>query len=175
MTNDFHNRAAAIFGTREGTVAWPYGLETPHPRRSGLSRERLAKATAHAEAAQHTIVEWAERHGLRYSRTGCCQLWLLRKVSRTCPIGTCRNNGGRDYVWLDHVNGWLRDSRPAALTSAPYATEYDAEHPEIRECLATDERLRAAFGPGWYGHGTKQIVLWRTDRIDDVEPAALPS
>ncbi len=29
MTNDFHNRAAAIFGTREGTVAWPaLGYET---------------------------------------------------------------------------------------------------------------------------------------------------
>lgn len=174
MRNDFHDRAAAIFGTHDGVVAWPYGLETPRPRRSGLSRERLAEATAHAETAQRTIVNWAERHGLRYSRTGCCQLWLLRKVSRKCPIGACRNNGGLDYVWLDHANGWLKDSRPAVLTSAPYAPGYDAENPEIRECLAADERLRAAFGSGWYGHGTTQIVLWRTDRINEVEPAALP-
>lgn len=172
MTTDTINaRAAAIFGTTEGAPAWPYGLAAPHPRRSGLSQERLTAATAHAATAQRTIVEWAERYGLRYSRTGCCQLWLLRTVSRKCQPGACRNYGGLDYVWLDHANGWLLDGRPAVLTSATYSRSYDEDNVEIRQCLDSDERLRVAFAAGWYGHGTTQVVLWRTDRIGAIEPA----
>ncbi|WDT90773.1 hypothetical protein H0E86_03930 [Streptomyces sp. SCSIO-PteL053] len=173
MSADFNSRAAAIFGTTEGAISWPYGLSTPHPRRSGLSGERLAEATRHAETAQKTIVEWAEHHGLRYTSVGCCQLWLLRTTSRRCPDGACRNNGGLDYVWLDHANGWFKDGRPAALTSAPYSSNYNEENVEIRQCLDSDVRLRVAFGAGWYGHGTTQIALWRTDRITDVSPAPI--
>lgn len=172
-TDGFRTRAARIFGTYDGGVAWPYGLAAPPARHSGLSPERLEKAIAHAHAAQRTIVEWAERHGLRYSKTGCCQLWLLRSTSRQCRPGTCRNNGGLDYAWLDHANGWLKDSRPAVVTSAPYSAGYDADNYEIKQCLASDGRLRVTFGSGWYGYGSRQIVLWRTDCLDEVEAAQL--
>ncbi len=171
-TDTFTQRAVAVFGTvGAGVPAWPYGLETPRRRPGNVSEERFQAAVRHAATAQHSIVEWAEKYGLRYSRTGCCQLWLLRTVSRKCPPGACRNHGGLDYVWLDHANGWLLDGRPAALTSATYSRGYDEDNVEIRQCLDSDSRLRAAFGTGWYGHGTTQVVLWRTDRIDEIAPA----
>jgi hypothetical protein len=169
MTTDMTTRAAAVFGTREGAPAWPYGLARPHPRRSGLSAERLAAALEHAEQAQQAIVEWAERHGLQATQIGCCPKWLLRTVSRRCPPGACNNFGGLDYVWLDHPVGWLVDGRPAVLTSAPYG-RHDQD-PGIAEWLRKDDRLRTAYGPGWYGHGTTRIVMWRTDRIDQVVAA----
>lgn len=170
MPNDITTRATAIFGTREGTPAWPYGLETPHPRRSGLSAVKLAAAKERAQKAQRTIVEWAERYGLRATQIGCCPKWLLRPVSRRCPAGACNNFGGLDYVWLDHPIGWLVGGRPAALTSAPYDVQ-DDQDPGIREWLKKDDRLRSSYGPGWYGAGTTQIVMWRDDRIAEVRPA----
>lgn len=170
MTQNLTARAVTVFGTREGVPAWPYGLAKPHPRRSGMSAARLAVANERAEQAQRTIVEWAERYGLRATHIGCCPKWLLRTVSRRCPAGACTNFGGLDYVWLDHPIGWLVDGRPAVLTSAPYSV-HDDQDPGIREWLAKDTRLRSAYGPGWYGHGTTQIVMWRTDRTTDIRAA----
>lgn len=36
-----------------------------------------------------------------------------------------------------------------------------------------DPRLKVVTGPGWYSPATTQIILWRADRIEDVQPATL--
>lgn len=167
---DLHTRAAKIFKAEGGAIVWPYGLSIPSFRRSGLTRERYDQKALEQRAAQLLIVEWAERYGLRESRKGCCPIWLQGKTSRRCAPGACRNYGGLDYLWLDHTVAWLKDGKPAVITSAPY-TQHGAENHEIRYWLDKDDRLRVAVGAGWYGHGTTQIVMWRADRIDTVVPA----
>lgn len=169
LTPELTERATAIFGTTAGIVRWPYGLQdvARHAPRAAAARE-----TPRIIYARQTIVEWAERYGLKATTIGCCPHWLLRPTSRRCKTGACRNRGGLDYVWLDHPIGWLKDSRPAVLTSAPYSPGA-ANDPGIAEWLTKDVRLRATHGPGWYGGGTTQIVLWRTDRIDTVTAAGV--
>jgi hypothetical protein len=97
-------------------------------------------------------------------------------VSRRCVSG-CTNYGPRsaslDHNWLDHSIHWLLDSKPAAITSAPYHVN---QGDEGRLAMwAAEPNLRAARGPGWYGHGTTQIILWRADRIGSVDPAEPPA
>ncbi len=31
--------------------------------------------------------------------------------------------------------------------------------------------LSAAYGDGWYGYSTTQVLLWRSDRLSTIEPA----
>ncbi|MEU0355251.1 hypothetical protein [Streptomyces cyaneofuscatus] len=56
--------------------------------------------------------------------------------------------------------------RPAGLTSALYDVS-----PESRERLSWWTRsvpeLRVARGTGYYGFGTNQIVMWRSDVLGD--------
>ncbi|MCX5199305.1 hypothetical protein OOK31_36445 [Streptomyces sp. NBC_00249] len=40
--------------------------------------------------------------------------------------------------------------------------------------MEADPRLGASYGSGWYGYGTKQVLLWRRDRITAVVAADLP-
>lgn len=166
--SDHHDRAAKIFGADGGDIRWPYGLETPHPRRSGLTGEQLQQAADHARVAQRLIVEWAEQYGITASRSGCCPRWLQRNASRRCSA-TCYRPGA-DYAWLDHPIYWLRNRRPAVITSALYYVG-DEDRDRITWWTEQHPLLRAAFGTGWYGHGTTQIVLWRTDRAPEVAPA----
>jgi hypothetical protein len=170
---DLFARAAKIFKTGPDGIVWPYGLSVPDRRRTGLSKAKWQWMADHARAAQLSIVEWAEHHEVKASPIGCCPLWLARPSSRRCKFGTCRNYGGLDYLWLDHPMGWLKDGRPAVLTSAPYRL-YDEDRGHINEWLQKDDRLRADFGGGWYGYSTTQIVMWRTDRITGVAPAPDP-
>lgn len=164
---DLNARAASIFGTADGAPRWPYGLQAPVRSRHRATFER---ETRRVQLAQSTIVDWAEQYGLRATQAGCCPLWLLRPSSRRCATGACYNYGGLDYVWLDHQIGWLIKGRPAVITSAPYG-DHHRHDPGIAEWLAKDRRLRTAYGTGWYGAGTTQIVVWRTDRITDTQPA----
>lgn len=174
---DLYSRAASMFGKTDlGSVAWPYGVADPDrfgyrdPDGPARYEERLRDR----RAAQEVVTEWAEQHGLKKSRVGCCPLWLLRRSSRRCTslVNRCTRYGSStpDSGWLDHLTSWTRGGKPAVLTSAPYQV---SEEDEARLAWWTQEhpRLRVAHGTGWYGLGTTQIVMWRSDLIAMVAPA----
>ncbi|MFG2987017.1 hypothetical protein ACGFYQ_38200 [Streptomyces sp. NPDC048258] len=177
---DSFDRAAAVLGRHSDGIRWPYGLETPGYMERRRDPEGFERRVAETRARQEGMVAWAERYGLRLSPAGCCPLWLVREASQRCRprMGhgdPCKRYGssGSDRGWMDHSVTWLKDSRPAAITSAPYNI-----CPQDEERLAhwqrTDPRLRVARGTGWYGYDTTQIILWRSDRIDAMAPAATP-
>jgi hypothetical protein len=177
---DLYDRAAVVLGTEDGRIRWPYGMSPIHPDEKRKNPAAYEQLQAQRRAGQEAMVSWAERYGLKYSEAGCCPFWLQGTVSRRCrPYGPhkdrCTRYGtGIDHGWLDHAVGWLKDGRPAALTSAPYGFEYITEAPErLAFWQQHDDRLQVAIGSGWYGFGTTQIVVWRTDRIAAVEPAAV--
>jgi hypothetical protein len=41
--------------------------------------------------------------------------------------------------------------------------------------LTSDSRLAAAYGPGWIGDGTRQIVVYRRDRVPLIRPYGQPT
>jgi hypothetical protein len=176
---DLHDRAAAIFGrSLQHGVHWPYGLETPSRRnyRDDEDGSRYAAALRDRRAAQQTITEWADTYGLKRSEAGCCPRWLQRRVSRRCSSmnSACARYGtggdNLDRGWLDHVITWLQEGKPAVLTSAPYSLGQD-DRDRLAWSTNEDSRLRFSLGPGWYGFGTMQVVVWRSDVIPTVEPA----
>jgi hypothetical protein len=113
-----------------------------------------------------TIVEWAERYGLKASRVKCCPWWLTRNASRRCEFSKCAS----DERWLDHPICWIRGGKPIAITSPPYDDKV-ADNARIKSWLDHDDRLSVAFGKGWYGPATTQVVMWRNDRALVIEPA----
>jgi hypothetical protein len=177
---DLYDRAAAVLGTDEGAIRWPYGMSSPHPGEKRKDPEKYEQRLLEQRAKQEAMVSWAERYGLKYSTAGCCPFWLQGKVSRRCRAyganaAKCTRYGTSiDAGWLDHAVGWLKDGRPAVLTSAPYVFEHIAEAPaRLDYWQQEDSRLQVAIGPGWYGFDTTQVIVWRADRIAVVEPAAL--
>ncbi|MGY5133485.1 hypothetical protein ACWGJW_13950 [Streptomyces nigrescens] len=169
MNRDLEIRASKIFKKQQGEILWPYGLATPNRRRSGLKEDQYQEAAAHARVAQLVIVEWAEDHGLRSSESGCCPRWLLRNASRQCEPGACDNYGSgprNDERWLDHPIFWLKDGLPTAITASPYSVSED-DRSRIEQWQKSG--LVAAFGgPGWYGYGTTQIIMWHPERLASV-------
>ncbi|MET8534025.1 hypothetical protein ABZV67_19305 [Streptomyces sp. NPDC005065] len=179
---DIYTRAAKIFGSNEYGVRWPYeasGLDRSLRR---TDRERYYRELDAYNRQRLVIVEWAERYELKKSSVQCCPGWLTRNTSRRCDIRKCTRYGSGeqnvDHWWLDHAICWTKDGKPTAITASPYdisvADEYEAKVPDyerIKWWLAQDERLSVAFGAGWYGSATTQVVMWRSDRIPVIEPA----
>lgn len=172
---DLHARGAAIFGgSSTGGVDWPYdasGIDITLRRRDP---ERFAQQLADLNRKRLLIVEWAERYGLKGSSVQCCPWWLTRKVSRRCAYGKCTHYGAGslpDSSWLDHTICWTKGRKPAVITSAPYHVD-DKDLERLAKWVEQDERLNVAQGAGWYGFGTTQIVMWRTDILAAVEPCA---
>ncbi|WP_432038696.1 hypothetical protein [Streptomyces cucumeris] len=174
---DLYTRAALVFGkTDRGGIAWPYGVADPDrsnyrgPNGPTEYEERLKDR----RIAQRVVTEWAERHGLKKSTTGCCPLWLLRRVSRRCTstVIPCTHYGSStpDRGWLDHLTAWTKNGKPAALTSAPYSLPASDEA-RLTWWTQEDPRLHVARGKGWYGLSTTQIVMWRSDLLAALDPA----
>lgn len=177
---DLYDRAAAVLGRNSDGIRWPYGLETPGFMERRRDPDGYEQRVAETRARQEVMVAWAERYGLRLSPAGCCPLWLGREGSRRCMFliergSRCTRFGSPhpDSGWMDHAVTWLKDSRPAVITSAPYDLEPKDSH-RLEHWQRADPRLRAARGTGWYGFSTTQIVLWRSDRIAAVAPAEPP-
>lgn len=172
----FHTRAAKIFGTGQDGIYWPYDVSGIDRTLRRTNPERFQQQLTELERKRLVIVEWAEQHGLKGSPVKCCPWWLTRKVSRRCEFAKCTRYGSSaqtvDSGWLDHTMCWLKDSRPAVITSAPYNFR-QKDRERIDWWLTKDTRLRTAHGAGWYGYGTTQVVLWRADRLEVVEPAAV--
>ncbi|WP_152039014.1 hypothetical protein [Streptomyces lincolnensis] len=169
MNRSLEIRASKIFKKEQGEILWPYGLAVPKQRRSQLSPEQYEETAAHVRVAQQVIVDWAEDHGLRCSESGCCPKWLLRNASRQCESDACGKYGSGsrdDESWFDHPVYWIKDGLPAAITSAPYSV---SEEDRRRIEQWKESGLVAAFGgPGWYGFGTTQIVMWHPKRLTSV-------
>lgn len=161
-------RAIEVFGSFEGLAAWPYGLEHADRRWKNDNPELWEIMLNEQPRAQRVIVEWAEQYGLRRSTKGCCPKWLQRKTSRSCEPGSCNRYGSvstLDYGWLDHAIAWLFDGKPVAMTSAPYSIS-EHSHERLDWWQNEDECLRVLIGgEGWYGYGTTQILMWRSDRL----------
>ncbi|WP_139275381.1 hypothetical protein [Mangrovactinospora gilvigrisea] len=170
-------QAARVFGTNRGSIRWPAGLTIPTPASSGLSGRPLEEAVSRSTRAQHRILTWADHFGLHASSTGCCPRWLQRNLPHRCTPedNTCTHYGANppDQEWLTHPIAWIRDRRPVALTSAPPTIS-----PGAKDRLAwwpqQDAALRVAFGTGWHGFTTTQVLVWRADRIPDLTPANDP-
>lgn len=175
QTTDLYDRAARIFGVSHDEIRWPYeanGLDRSL-RRTEPERYR-AELDAY-DRQRLVIVEWAERYGLKASHAGCCPWWLTRTTSRRCPVTKCSLYGTGWRVdethWLDHPIRWNKDGKPAAITASPYDDNM-SDNERIKWWLGKDPRLRVAFGAGWYGPSTTQVVMWRSDRIPVIEPAS---
>ncbi|MEU8892980.1 hypothetical protein [Streptomyces sp. NPDC048442] len=182
---DLHVAALRVFGrSTDGAVQWPYGLHNAARRRrwqTPESPEDFTRRQASQRAKQQAITEWATGLGLRRSQVGCCPRWLTRTTSRKCPSEPthpeqeCMVYGSDPRVgWLDHVIAWNLNGRPAVFTTAPYGLE-DIHRMEVASLVAPDLQLDAAFGAGWYGFGTQQVILWRRDRIPSVPACDLPT
>lgn len=178
--SDLHDRAAVVLGRDDVGIRWPYGMEPPPPGLRCTDRDYYEQRAAQVRARQEVLVAWAERHGLRQSHVDCCPLWLGRARSKRCalfePDSRCTRYGVSrpDSIWLEHTVAWLRDNRPAVLTTAPYGID-ERHRRRLTYWVQVDPRLRTATGTGWYGFGTTQIVLWRSDRIPSVRPAEPPA
>ena len=170
-------RAITVFGKTDlGGVAWPYGVGAQQRRPHDWSEDRYAEHLKDREEAQQLVYDWAQKHGLRRSHKGCCPLWLQRPRNTRCATDRTCNRYGADTAsldrrWMDHTATWTFDKQPAAITSAPYSI-----HQEYRERLdwwaKEDPRLAVAYGgAGWYSQSTTQIILWRTDLVEVIEPA----
>lgn len=178
MTEDLYPRAVQIFGTATGGgVDWPYGIAAPSRRnyRRDETPDRYEAAVKDRRAAQEKVTAWAERYGLPQSKSDCCPRWLQLRRSRSCTLGAgrCTRYGtgdtrAHDRHWLDHATFWTRDQAPAVITSAPYSIDED-DRIRLAWWLEQDPRLRMAYGgEGWYGFGTRQVVMWRTDVLEAV-------
>jgi len=176
MRDEFDERAYRIFGKAIGKINWPYGLNDPDWSVRRRNPERYAIECAEQDEARRVAVEWAERYGLRATDKACCPRWLLRNASQRCWMGNdkCTRFGGGEFIhdsdWLDHGSGWLLNGKPVAITSAPYHVR-DEDQARL-DMWAQDDRLKYVLGgPGWYGFTTTQVVMWRADRIAEMEPA----
>jgi hypothetical protein len=168
---DIHARGAAIFGSSIDGVYWPYDVSGIDHRLRRTDPERFRRQLADLTRRREILIGWAERYGLKGSSVQCCPWWLTRKVSRRCPYDKCLHYGtGPDNRWLDHTICWLKDGRPAVITSAPYDVSPESSA-RIAWWLEQQPNLRSVQGEGWYGFGTTQIVMWRADRIATVEPS----
>lgn len=173
--SDLHNRAAAIFGSSADGVHWPYDVSGIDHTLRRKDPEAFEKKLAELTAKREVLVAWAEKHGLKKSPVKCCPWWLTRKTSRLCPKGTCTRYGTStpDRLWLDHAIHWLKNGKPAVISSAPYNFE-EEDQARLALWTSTQPELSSAQGEGWYGYHTRQILIWRSDRIDSVQPASLP-
>ncbi|WLQ69287.1 hypothetical protein [Streptomyces glycanivorans] len=167
-------RAKAIFGRNDGGgVDWPYGVGATIPNPTWSPEQRRAHLQDREEAKQ-IVFDWAEKHGLRKTDNGCCPVWLQQNRNSRCGgPRTCARfgSGGWDTGWMDHTATWTFDRRPAAITSAPYRIR-QSDRDELNRWVAADPRLAIAYGnTGWYGLDTYQIILWRTDLVEVIEPA----
>ncbi|WP_262063457.1 hypothetical protein [Streptomyces sp. STR69] len=175
---DLYSRAVRVFGTAVGGgIKWPYGVATPSRwhYRNDETPDRYEAAVQDRKAAQEKVTAWAGRYGLRQSSADCCPLWLQRRRSRRCLFGSgsCTRYGtpAPDRGWLDHATLWNKNQAPAVITSAPYSIDPD-DRIRLAWWLEQDPRFRVAYGDeGWYGFGTRQIVLWRQDLLETVTPA----
>lgn len=171
-------RAITVFGKTDlGGVAWPYGVAAQSPRPRDWSEDQYTAHLKDREEAQQLVYDWAQKYGLKraHSTKGCCPLWIQRDRNTHCtPTRTCLRYGDdarQDRGWMDHRTMWTLDKKPAAITSAPY-TISDDDRGRLAWWTKEDPRLAVTFGgTGWYGHSTKQIILWRTDLIKVIEPA----
>lgn len=178
---NLYARAAVVLGNTADGIRWPYGMSSPRPSEQRDNPDQYAERLAQQTAKQESMLSWAERYGLKYSPTGCCPAWLQGNTSRRCrPYGRTANRctrygtSGVDHSWLDHAVGWLKDGKPAVLTSAPYGLEYITEAPaRLAYWQQQDPPLKSVIGDGWYSAGTTQIIVWRADRLEDVQPATL--
>ncbi|MFJ2590754.1 hypothetical protein [Streptomyces sp. NPDC087538] len=169
-------RAIAVFGKNDfGGVAWPYGVAAQDTRPPEWTTEQYEAHLKDREQAQQLVFDWAQKYGLKKGKNRCCPKWLTRDRNSTCA-GTkdpCAlyDASSPDRAWLDHVTTWTFDKLPAVITAAPYSIDQD-DRDRLAWWTTEDPRLGVAYGgPGWYGHSTKQIVLWRTDLIEIVGPA----
>ncbi|MFJ7201629.1 MULTISPECIES: hypothetical protein [unclassified Streptomyces] len=167
-------RAIAIFGKNdEGGVDWPYGVWPQVPNPTWSPEEHRTHLKDRAEA-QQLVFDWAQKYGLKKTDKGCCPVWLQQdRNSRCSGRRECALYGAnaRACSWLDHTATWTFDKQPAVITSAPYELHQDYRS-ELNQWVQEDPRLAIAYGEtGWYGNGTYQIILWRTDLIKVVEPA----
>lgn len=183
IPDGLYGLAAAVLGTTPDGIRWPYGMSPPRLADKRTDPQRYEQRLTEHTAKLISMVSWAERHGLTQSPLGCCPPWLLRAQSRRCRararVGEDRctryGSAALDYDWLDHAVGWLKDGRPAVLTSAPYSLQYLTEQPwRLQYWLAQDPRLKVTAGDGWYSGATAQLIMWRSDRIGEVRPAAAP-
>jgi hypothetical protein len=170
---DIFARGARVFGRGQDGVFWPYDVTGIDRTLRRTDPERFHQQMDVLDGKRLLLVEWAERYGLRSAR-GCCPRWLLKNASHRCgwqPDARRECTWATDERWLDHPIWWIRDRRPVAITSAPYHFD-DCSRTLVDRWLAADGRLDFTTGVGWYGYGTTQTLLWRTDRIADITPAA---
>lgn len=108
--------------------------------------------------ARADLLDWAEPLGVKRAKTYCNALHWLR-------TGQCPNTAEcNPFRWMDHTTQWSLDGNPALVLTQPYKTAED-----LREATAPiqgDPDLKVEIKPGWYGHGTVGVFVWRADAYE---------
>jgi hypothetical protein len=84
--------------------------------------------------------------------------------------GRASQESGLSQQGQQGVRVWSLGGQPVALTAAPYGMDED-ERAELEEWVEEYPDPAVAYGTGWYGADTTQVLLWRRDRIPAFEPA----
>jgi hypothetical protein len=134
-----------------GMEQWPYGVQDPSQREK--------------------MLDWAERHHLRFSYTNrVCVHWLLagsaddiaRRYTKTgSEISDSTHYSRCHYNYeFDHVTCWTRDGKPAVLVSQPYRISADVM--KKLKALERDGLSVQVHKEGWYGFETFCVEIWAT-------------
>lgn len=167
--------AEAVFGFKiSNKTIWPYGLETPMPG-VGDSVGEWTEQFQELQERRGVMISWALHNGLTLdSRRTCCLAWLLRRAGsclrcHEVPAGA----GTTASLWraLGGVNTGRGHERtiPAAISLAPLEySRWAADHFNRRYLDETDIEIGDDWGVG------PQIILYRRDRLPDLEATAPP-
>ena len=105
--------------------------------------------------ARGDLLDWAEPLGVKRAGTRCNGLHWLR-------TGKCPNTHEcPPFGWMDHTTKWSLGGEPALVLTQPYKSA-DNLREKVGD-LVNDKDLRVEFKPGWYGHGTTGVFVWRAD------------
>lgn len=107
--------------------------------------------------ANEALETWMARGGWKWSRGHTCVHWLAKG---RCGVRECIN---RQYDWMDHPSGWIREGERMLLYQPYHLTQINA----LASICNEFNLVCHVHGGGWYGHGTVAIELRPSARKEE--------
>ncbi len=131
-----------------------------------LQQERGDADRAAAEVLSPVAYEsFQKRHKVKPSRSSCaCPHWLIRPRPAYCDFPCPEFKG---LPW-DHVDIWIRDGKPACITSQPYGIGGKAIAALERLRIEHNLEITIEAGGSWHFPGSTALV---TISLPEQQPA----